>query len=79
MSKIIEKIVANCIFQHMTENGLHDKMQSAYKTYNSTETALLHVKNDILTALIDHSAAFDTVDHDILLNCLKDTIYRYQW
>ena len=38
--EITEKIVANHIFQHMTENGVHDKMQSAYKTYHTTETAL---------------------------------------
>ena len=68
----------------MTENGLHDKMQSAYKLYHSTETALLRVQNDILQALdcksgvylalIDLSAAFDTVDHQILLTFLQDTI-----
>ena len=56
-------------------------MQSAYKTGHSTETALLYIKNDIDTALskgmpialimFDLSAAFDTIDHSILLRCLK--------
>ena len=56
-------------------------MQSAYKTYHSTETALLRVKNDILQfldnrscvalLLLDLSAAFDTVDHEILLHRLQ--------
>ena len=41
LSKIIEKIMANRLFQHMSDNDLHDKMQSAYKAYHSTETALL--------------------------------------
>ena len=84
LSKIIEKVVANRLFQHMTANDLHDMMQSAYKPYHSTESALLRVQNDILSALdkksgvflalIDLSAAFDTVDHKILLDFLQDII-----
>jgi hypothetical protein len=62
----------------MLENGLHEVLQSAYKKFFSTETATLKVQDDILCALddkkcvvlilLDLSAAFDTVDHDILLN-----------
>ena len=50
---------------------------SAYKCFHSTETALLKVQNDILCEidnqkcvillLLDMSAAFDTVDHELLL------------
>ena len=56
-------------------------MQSSYKQYHSTETALTCVQDDFLRALddknsillimLDLSAAFDTVDHDILINRLK--------
>ena len=84
LSKIIEKIVAKRLFKHMSDNNLHDPRQSAYKPNHSTETALLRVQNDILSALdkksgvllalIDLSAAFDTVDHSILLNFLQNTI-----
>ena len=42
----------------MAENGLHDKMQSVYKTYHSTATSLLRVKNVILTALDKTSGVF---------------------
>ena len=64
----------------MLKNGLFPEMQSAYSEYHSTETALLKVKNDILMnmdighvtlrVLLNLSAAFDTVDHDILIHRL---------
>ena len=48
------------------------RMQSAYRKYHSTETALLRVLSDIYAAvderrvtLLDLSAALDCVDHDI--------------
>ena len=69
----------NLHFQ-MTEH-----LQSAYKANNSTETALLKVREDILQAidhrevtclvLLDLSAAFDTVDHQLSLNRHKHSIW----
>ena len=54
-----------------------EDFQSAYKCHHSTETVLVRVHNDILKAvddnksvillLLDLLAAFDTVDHTILL------------
>ena len=70
--------------EHMSEHNLHEGMQSAYKAGHSTETALVRVKNDILTSmdknqcvllvLLDLSAAFDTVNHSKLLRVLQHRI-----
>jgi hypothetical protein len=56
-------------------------VQSAYRAAHSTETSFLKVLNDLLLAvekgdavilaLLDQSAAFDTTDHDILLDRLS--------
>lgn len=58
--------------------------QSAYRRAHSTETALVRVTNNILCAvdrqqalilvLLDLSAAFDTVDHVIMLQRLQQEI-----
>ena len=68
----------------MVENELLESFQSAYRTGHTTETALLRVHLDIMNAvdqkkgvflvLFDLSSAFDTVDHYILLDFLRDHI-----
>lgn len=77
ISKVTEKAVAHQLNKYVSNNDLGEYLQSAYKCFHSTETALLKVQNDILRAideqkcivllLLDMSSAFDTVDHDLLL------------
>ena len=83
LSKVLEKIVMKQLLHHLKINDLDELFQSAYKSYHSTETAILKVCNDILNeidekkvcllTLLDLSAAFDTIDHNILIERLNKT------
>ena len=84
LSKIIERAACEQIITYVETTSTMEPLQSAYRRSHSTETALLKIKSDILSmidkgeivcmALLDLSAAFDTVSHKLLLNRLK---YRF--
>ena len=67
----------------MAQNDLNKMFQSAYRKHQSTETAILYVFNEILEAAddrkvkllvpLDLSAAFDTIDHNILIKNLESS------
>ena len=69
------------LLDHLNTNELWPRFQPTYRACHSTETALLRVLNDLLTAsdddqvslltLLDLSAAFDTTDHGILFHRLE--------
>ena len=81
ISKLTERVVLNRLIDHVLHNNLQEKFQSACKPNHSTETALMRIQNDILMTpgnkrgvllfLLDLTAAFDTVDHTLLLACMR--------
>jgi len=80
VSKLIEKTVLDQSHQHLNENDLYCSAQSGYRPQHSCETLLVKMLDDInkriqenetvIVVLLDLSAAFDTIDHGILLDKL---------
>ena len=89
LSKILEKFVAKRLNAHIEEHLLSNHVQSAYKRFHSTETALLKIHNDIICnmdngkvtalTLLDLSAAFDTIDNATLLERLCTWTFWHFW
>ena len=75
ISKVIERLVLDRLRPHLLSSPNFSRLQSAYRRRHSTETALLHVMNTVYTASdakitalvgLDISAAFNTINHDVL-------------
>ena len=93
ISKLTERAVFDQLQTHMLDRALYPLLQSAYRKSHNTEKALIKVQNDILTnmdrqqvtqlVLLDLSAAFDTIDHQVLLNRLRLSFgirgYALEW
>jgi hypothetical protein len=83
ISKILERVIYSRLCDHLEKFPSLSPFQSAYRKLYSTETALNRIQNDLLLAmnrrqvsalvLLDLSAAFDTIDHDILLSRLQSS------
>ena len=81
LSKLLERVINDQLQEHLVRADLLPEHQSAYRKSHSTETALLKVSSDALLAadrgmltvlgMLDLSAAFDCVDHQILFQRLQ--------
>ena len=82
LGKTIERAAIKQFVEYLSKNDLFARSQSAYRQFHSTETALLRVSDDILRTLdqqggevilvlLDLTAAFDTIDHNLLLQRLQ--------
>ena len=81
LSKMIEKVVHKQLTNYINENALFADFQSSYRKFHSCETAVTRIHNDILMMvdkrrnvillLLDLSAAFDTINHKLLLKKLE--------
>ena len=80
ITKILERVVQHQLFAYVTNNHLLADTQHGFRTHHSTETALIHTTDTLLTAtdaghisllcLLDMSKAFDVIDHDRLITKL---------
>ena len=76
-SKTTGRVIAKQSFAYLTLHKIPNQLQSAYLLNKSTETALSKIISDLLSkldnstdtilVLLDLSAAFDTLNHTILL------------
>jgi Reverse transcriptase (RNA-dependent DNA polymerase) len=83
LSKLMERLVARRLSSYLQSAGLLPSRYSGFGLSHSIETAVLKVLSDLFNAvdsgdigvlmLLDLSAAFDTVDRDILLKRLERT------
>jgi len=83
ISKIIERLFLTRRQSHIVSSPHFNSFQSAYRRYHSTETSLVHLLDTVYHAAddglatlplsLDLSAAFDTIDHSILLKRLSNS------
>ncbi len=81
LAKTLERVVFNQVSLFLSQNNKLDANQSGFRSGHSTETVLLLVTEALRIAkadskssvliLLDLSAAFDTVNHQILLSTLS--------
>ena len=82
VAKIFEKIIFDQLHGYLDSNNLLNTCQSGFRPFHSTLTALLeatsdwsmNIDNGLINGVvfIDLKKAFDTIDHQIILQKLKN-------
>ena len=78
ISKLIERVIHRQVQEHLDKNEILFKFQSGFRSNHSTDSCLSYLNDKILKGFdkgvvtgmiaIDLQKAFDTIDHEILLN-----------
>ena len=81
ISKIIERLVHSRITSHVSSSPNFNPFQSAYRKHHSTETTFIRITDSLrnicatghaaVFVSLNLSAAFDTLDHNILIDILN--------
>lgn len=82
IGKLLERLMLERLKHIVYSSSNFSRCQSAYRAYHSTETALTRIVNDLRVAAdgckpslllaLDISAAFDTINHELLLKRLSE-------
>ena len=92
ISKLVEKVAQSQILHYLEENGMMNSTSHAYRTSYSTTSALLELSEELyrgadekkvsVIMTLDQSAAFNCVQHQILMDKLAlydmdDTVLKW--